>query len=332
MQPSRQKRAPDSPGLIGNGMLYWPEFDFDFRLDIHRLLPHVAAIEAYQEAAANRVRPPQWREQSPADAMEILPPDLLAQKPPQEAPIEIRKRQVLVRNASLTQAWVRERFVPGSSPFSLADIFTMHQMVADESGVRYKSEGALRTSGVQVGRREVGGLHAGAPPARLPRLMDRYVRFINDNYLRTLPPVIHGLVAHFFFTTIHPFDDGNGRLCRLVSAAILFQRGYNGHGFYALSNYFYDNEIKYHSLLHRCWQQPLPFDLTPFVAFGMEGMTLELQGINSFIKMKLNRNLDRETLEPDRSACRLAALGKGPSQQRGPAFERPSVAPVIFQV
>jgi hypothetical protein len=51
----------------------------------------------------------------------------------------------------------------------------------------------------------------------------------------------------------------------LVSAAILFQRGYNGHGFYALSNYFYQNDIKYHSLLHQCWQQPLPFNLTAFV-------------------------------------------------------------------
>ena len=314
MQPSRRKRAPDSPGLIDNGMLYWPEFDFDFRLDIHRLLPHVAAIEAYQEAAANRVRPPQWREQSPPEETEISPPDLLAQERLQKATIEIRKQQVLIRNASLTQAWVRERFAPGSAPLSLADILTMHRMVADESGVRYKSEGALRTSGVQVGRREVGGLHAGAPPDRLPRLMDRYVRFINGNHLRSLPPVIHGLVAHFFFTTIHPFDDGNGRLCRLVSAAILFQRGYGGHGFYALSNYFYDNEIKYHSLLHRCWQQPLPFDLTPFVAFGMEGMTLELQGINSFIKMKLNRSLDRETSAPARkkrrNLRRLAPLGR----------------------
>jgi len=101
-------------------------------------------------------------------------------------------------------------------------------------------------------------------------------------------------VAHFFFTTIHPLEDGNGRVSRLVAAGILFQRGYNGHGFYALSNYFYDNDIKYHRLLHYCWQQPLPFDLTPFVAFGIEGMVVELQGINSFIKMKLNRCVDKE--------------------------------------
>jgi cell filamentation protein, protein adenylyltransferase len=291
-------------------MLYWPEFNFDFRLDIQRLLPHIAALGAYQEAACNRVRPPQWREQSAPEDTEIPSSDLLAQPRTEEVPIATRKQELLIRNASMTQAWVRARFVPGSTPLSLADILNMHRMVAEESGVHYKSEGVMRSAGVQVGRREVGGLHAGAPPQRLPRLMDMYIQFINGKQLRSLPPVVHGLVAHFFFTTIHPFDDGNGRLCRLVSAAILFQRGYNGHGFYALSNYFYDNEIKYHSLLHCCWQQPLPFDLTPFVAFGMEGMALELQGINSFIKMKLHRNADRETLAPARNRRRSARRGR----------------------
>ena len=37
-------------------------------------------------------------------------------------------------------------------------------------------------------------------------------------------------------------------------------------------------------------------DLTAFVAFGMEGFVMELRSIGSFIKMKLNRIVDRETL------------------------------------
>jgi hypothetical protein len=286
-------------------LLYWPEFSFDFRLDIQRLLPHIAALETYQEAAATRVRPPQWREQS-AEELGTTDPGPLVGERAEEVPIVIRKQQLIMRNASKTQDWVRSRFVPGSAPFTLEDILSMHRMVADESGVHHKKGGTLRIAGVQVGRPEVGGLHAGAPPERLPRLMDSYVRFMNSEYLRSFPPVIHGLVAHFFFTTIHPFDDGNGRLCRLISAAILVQRGYNGHGFYALSNYFYDNEIKYHSLLHRCWQLPLPFDLTSFVAFGMEGMAMELQGINSFVRMKLNRSVDREMSAAGRRKRRRA--------------------------
>ena len=127
--------------------------------------------------------------------------------------------------------------------------------------------------------------------------MDQYIEFINSEQMHGLPPVIHALVAHFFFTTIHPFDDGNGRLCRLVSAAVLFQRGYNVNGSYALTRYFYQNGIRYHTLLHRCWQEPMPFDLTAFVAFGMEGLAIELRGINSFMKMKSNRIVERESLD-----------------------------------
>jgi len=268
-------------------LLYWPEFEFDFRLDVPGLLPHIAAIEACQEAASNRVLPPPWREQTAATAEDA------GEQKAGEEPIVARKRELLLTNASAARTWIKERCHPGRLPLSLADILHMHQLVAEESGVHSKNGGVWRTSGVQVGRREVGGLHAGAPPERVPALMNGYVRLINGDDLRSFPPAIHALVAHFFFTTIHPFDDGNGRVSRLVAAGILFQRGYNGHGFHALSNYFYQNDIQYHTLLHQCWQQPLPFDLTSFVAFGMQGLVTELQGINSFVRVKLHRTPER---------------------------------------
>jgi Fic family protein len=308
-------------------MLYWPVFNFHYSLDMPRLLPHIAALEAYHEAASNRVRPPQWREQCPPGDAESSP-DLAAEQGPSQKQIDIRKEQLRTRNTDRARAWVKQRFVPGSAPLSLADILSMHSIVAHESGVRYNTPGTLRHSGfiVSVGRPVVGGIHVGAPESRLPQLMDQYIQFVNGKNLVGLPAVIHALLAHFFFTTIHPLEDGNGRVSRLVAAGILFQRGYNGHGFYALSNYFYDNDIKYHRLLHYCWQQPLPFDLTPFVAFGIEGMVIELQGINSFIKMKLNRSVDKETLASARKrrrARRLPAFGTGPSRPRSVVRDRP---------
>jgi Fic family protein len=264
-------------------LLYWPEFEFDFRLDVRRLFPHILAIEAFSGAASCRVLPPQWRAQPASTRGGNETPES------SQSRIDGRKEELVSRNINAPQAWVKERFPPGSAPFSLADILKMHKLVANETGVHYQAENSLRTAGVLVGRREAGGIHAGAPPERLLLLMKQYVDFINAGGLRNLPPGIHALIAHFFFTTIHPFDDGNGRVSRLVSAAILFQRGYNGHGFYALSNYFYQNDIKYHTLLHECWQKPLPFDLTAFIAFGLEGLALELQGIDNFVRVKLHR-------------------------------------------
>jgi Fic family protein len=279
-------------------MLYWPEFKFEFRLDMPRLLPYLAAIEADRESALNRVLPPYWREKPSTEVAGPAANDLPEGHRAIKEPLELRKLKLLSRNAGVVQAWVRGRFAPGRAPLSMEDLLTMHRMVAEETGIYYNHPGVLRSSSVWVGRREAGGMHVGAPVHRLPLLMDFYVRFINGKQTLSLPPMIHALVAHFFFTTIHPFEDGNGRMCRLISAAILFQRGYNGHGLYALGWHFYQNDTKYHTLLQLCWKEPLPFDLTQFVAFGLEGMVIELRSIRAFVKLKLSRNVERQLLTP----------------------------------
>ena len=60
------------------------------------------------------------------------------------------------------------------------------------------------------------------------------------------------------------------------------------HGSYALVRYFYRHDVLYHTILQRIWKR-CPFEVTPFVAFGVEGFVLELKSVDSFIKMKLNR-------------------------------------------
>jgi len=259
----------------------WLQFEFDYRLDLRRLTPYLLAVEAHKPEALTRVLPPQWRESSLMQDAEELSDE--------------QTQQDLLRSAR-ARAWVSERFAAGTPPLTLADLLTMHGLIAGGATGEY-APGTLRSLPVQVGRREVGGLHMGAPANHLPRRMDEYVGFIASDRARSLHPVMQALIAHFFLVTIHPFGDANGRVSRLLTAGILLQRGYNVHaGFYALSDYFYLNDIKYHSMLHRCWQSPLPFDLTEFVAFGLEGFVMELRSIGSFIKMKLNRVVDRETL------------------------------------
>jgi Fic family protein len=265
----------------------WIQFELDYRLDLKRLTPHLLAVEAHKQAALTRVLPPQWRESALEQGL---------------AESTDKELQLRLRNSANARAWVNERFAAGTPPLTLADLMTMHRIVAD-SGTGDYVPGTLRSQAVQVGRREVGGLHMGAPINWLPRLMNQYVAFITSDRLLALHPVIQALIAHFFLVTIHPFGDANGRVSRLLTTGILLQRGYNVHGgFYALSDYFYLNDIKYHSMLHRCWQSPPPFDLTAFVAFGMEGFVMELRSIGSFIKMKLNRIVDRETLLASHSA------------------------------
>jgi Fic family protein len=284
----------------------WASFDFSYSLDLRSLVPHILALEQYKEAALSPVLPPHWLEtpQAPLAAGEdgaSAHPPWGAQRPAAEPRSDDRaaeeEQQVPVRDSSKARAWIKQRFVPGSAPVALADILTLHGMVAEEQGVSGPTAGALRTTPVEVGRQRVGGVHQGAPRKRLPQLMARYVPFIDGPDLRALPPVIHALLAHFFLDTLHPFVDGNGRTCRLVAAAILSRHGYNVHGTYGLIRYFYRHEIRYHTMLHRIWQR-CPFAVTPFVAFGIEGFVLELKSVDTFIKMKLNRPRDSELSAP----------------------------------
>lgn len=270
----------------------------------------MVAIEALREAAFVPVLPLWWRAQgreieptctdNPLSGAELARPLGLQTK--------IAKEELRIRKVRAARAWVRERFVPDSPPFCLEDILTMHRMVT----AGYASAGTLRTSPVEVGRWGVGGIHQGAPPESLPALVDEYIRFVNNEKALSCHAVVHALSAHFFFVALHPFSDGNGRVSRLLQAAILFQHGYNVHGGYGLSDFFYENRDRYETILYQCMQR-CPFDLTPFVAFGMEGLIIELQSINSFLEAEFGRPVGRGKPQRREAVKMRSGRGRKPS-------------------
>ena len=286
----------------------WSRFSFDYRLELPGMMSVLVRIEGRKEAAMSLLLPSEWKEQldvlnrirtvhgttalegNPLSEAQIA--DFLGGKPGLDP--EGREFQQ-IRNADIAQDWVRARFGPGRPPISVLDILHMHALMTRRSDEANNVPGRLRTHGVEVGTVELGGVHLGAPHENLPRLMEEFVEFVNSRRLRSEHPVVRALLAHFFLVTIHPFGDGNGRVSRLVEAAILYEGGYNVHGFYGLSNYFYRNGDEYKRRLQAC-RRTLPFALAPFVEFGLRGFEAELHGINSFIKRKLNRLVYRDTL------------------------------------
>lgn len=312
-----------TPGESGSGTtrrvkamqraVNWRRFSFEFRFNPVDFAPHLISIEAYQVAAASLVLPPDWRNQldrlnrvravygttvlegNPLSEAEVSQQIDIVENPDEAAKLKATREQQQIRNAGLAQNWVRARFSPGSAPLSIGDILHMHKMITQGSDEDHNIPGAFRTFPVVVGSPELGGVHKCAPHNDVPRLMEGYIEFVSSRQILNTHPVIRALLAHFFLLTIHPFGDGNGRVSRLVEAGILFQGGYNVLGFYGLSNYFYRNETKYKTTLQECRGQQ-PFELAPFVVFGLQGFSEELRGINNFVKTKLNRVIYRNTL------------------------------------
>ncbi len=295
-----------------NAMQFCEGFSFDYFLNQQDLFSDLIAIEGHKLAALNLMLPPEWRAQldrlnrvravhgttaiegNPFTETEV---DLqIFGQSEQPESRRLSKEQLQIRNAQRAQEWVSHRFAPGSSPVTLEDLLTMHQLITEESDEGQNVPGQLRNYMVTVGSQEMGGVHYGAPHAALGELMEELINFLHSRKFLQSHPVIKALLAHFFLVTIHPFGDGNGRVSRLLEAGILFQSEYNIHGFYGLSNYFYRNEAEYKRLLQTC-RQGRPFKVTPFIQFGVKGFAEELTGINNFVKNKLNRLVYRQMIE-----------------------------------
>ena len=293
---------------------FWERFRFEYHLDMSGLRSQVISIEAHRQTAYNLLLAPEWQEQldklnrvravhgttalegNPLSEAEVSYQMDLAEQQESSPSSGLSKEQRQIRNASLSQDWVKDRFAPGTDPVGIGDILTMHRMLTTESDENNNVPGNFRSQSMQVGSPDLGGVHIGAPHESLGELMEELISFVNSKKLQSEHPVVQALLAHFFLVTIHPFGDGNGRISRLLEAGILSQRGYNVHGFYGLSNFFYANGDKYKTLLQQTRRTSDSFDVTAFVSFGVEGFARELDGINNFVKTKINRVLYRQML------------------------------------
>ena len=79
--------------------------------------------------------------------------------------------------------------------------------------------GEFRESGVAVGR------HVAPPAADLPRFLNRFQAAYASNRLSKTQDIIAIGAAHHRFLWIHPFNDGNGRVARLMTHAMLLRSG-----------------------------------------------------------------------------------------------------------
>ncbi len=106
-------------------------------------------------------------------------------------------------------------------PISLELMLELHRIIFSNS----KSfAGQFREKGTEVGIRDGTGniIHLGAPSSRVKTLLTELVKWYNQNK-KKLPPIALAAVIHNQFEYIHPFEDGNGRVGRLLMNNILIK-------------------------------------------------------------------------------------------------------------
>ena len=218
----------------------------------------------------------------------------LERKPKIDAGDQVRRQ---TENAAAAFRWVEEHFQQ-ARPLRLDDIKALHRQLTTGSDEHENIPGRWRESGhdVTVGSAQLGGVHR-APPGgdAIRSLMDQFVDFVNSRRFKEQHTVVQALLAHFYFVTLHPFGNGNGRTTRCIEAAILYGGGYNTHGFYSLSNYFYRHRDQYFRTLQEA-RTKHRYDLTEFVRFGVAGFREELERINSYVRNRTHRLQYRELI------------------------------------
>jgi Fic family protein len=106
------------------------------------------------------------------------------------------------------------------------------------------------------------------PPKHLDCMSD-LERFVNNDDMYGLPPLVFIALFHYQFEAIHPFPDGNGRVGRLLIPIILKQKDIMPEPLLYMSQYFEDNKDEYVDLMLRISQKS---EWNPWVDFFLEGV------------------------------------------------------------
>jgi len=91
-------------------------------------------------------------------------------------------------------------------------------------------------------------IHYEAPDAdRLPTEMTMFINWFNEN--ANIDAVIKAAIAHLWFVTIHPFDDGNGRIARAIADMQLARADGTSRRFYSMSAQIRNERKEYYDIL-----------------------------------------------------------------------------------
>ncbi|WLI06086.1 Fic family protein [Pseudomonas sp. FP597] len=169
-------------------------------------------------------------------------------------------------------------------PFTLDRLLNWHHLLfpAPEAGyaARALNIGSLRgDEPMQVvsGRLDRPTVHFEAPPRLgLEQALDDFLEWFETSRDQPeLDPLVRAGVAHFWFVTLHPFDDGNGRLTRAITDLALAQGEHQSIRFYAMSASILEDRAGYYSALES--SQKATLDITAWLEWFLKTLLRSVQ-------------------------------------------------------
>ena len=148
---------------------------------------------------------------------------------------------------------------------------------------RSDSTGPMQVVSGALGKENV---HFEAPSARLlNKEMSAFIKWFNAK--DDLDPVLKAAVSHFWFVTIHPFDDGNGRIARAIADLQLARADGSSQRFYSMSAQIRVERNKYYDVLEKTQKGTL--DITLWIEWFLDCLTRSLKATDTTLSNVLNK-------------------------------------------
>ena len=130
-------------------------------------------------------------------------------------------------------------------------------------------------------------IHYVAPsPGRVDEEMAHFLDWFNNH--DNINSVIRSAIAHFWFVSIHPFEDGNGRLARILSDMLLARADKSEFRFYNISSQINKDKKRYYDILEKA--QHGDGDITEWICWYANTLSLALDEAENIVSTILNKS------------------------------------------
>ncbi len=123
-------------------------------------------------------------------------------------------------------------------------------------------------------------------PERLEHEMQKFLSWFNSEV--SVNYILRSAVAHFWFVSIHPFEDGNGRLARILSDMMLARGDKSQFRFYNISSEINKNKKHYYDILERT--QHGNGDITEWVVWYVKTLINAIDEAEATVSSVLNKS------------------------------------------
>jgi Fic family protein len=146
---------------------------------------------------------------------------------------------------------------------------------------RDDNSGPMQVVSGPIGREKI---HYQAPPAnRLPDEVAKFLRWFEQP--GDIDPLLISGLAHLWFVTLHPFDDGNGRIARAISDMALARSEKTGQRFYSMSAQIKREHKAYYDTLE--WTQKGELDITKWQTWFLNCLLNAIEGAKTTLSSVL---------------------------------------------